>query len=253
MLLAVTRLPSSSDSFQKAAVITGLSAADVQRRCAGTLPRVLLLDADEGRLANLRSQLQTLGFSVLLVDPAQVPGDDQRIVARSLELDASGLVVIEGTGSESRHVVPASSIELLQRGLRAASQVKTTTTTERKFAAGRAILTGGLALTKKVQTTTTTREENREPFVVVHRNDGNPDVVLYEHRLDYRFLGKQMQPTSRGNLEATVAKVRALAPGAPLETRVQQPGFVQGLPAFGAVEPVDLALYLVRMARAGGN
>lgn len=253
MLLAVVRLPTSPDAFQKAASITGLIAADVQRRTAGTLPRVLLLDADEGKLSNMGRQLQALGFGVLLVDPAQIPGDDQRIIARTLELDASGMVVIEGTGNETRHVVPVSAIELLQRGQRSASQVKTTTTTARKFDAGRAILSGGLALTKKVQTTTTTREESREPFLVVHCKDGSPDVVLYEHRLDYRFLGKQMQPTSRGNLEATIARIRAMVPAVPLDDRVQRPGFVQGLPAAGAVEPVDMALYLVRRARAGGN
>lgn len=249
MILAIVRLPSSPDAFDRAAAATGLSAADIRRRAAGVLPRVLMLDADVARMTMLRDELAIMGFTTVLVDPEQVPGDGDRVVARLIETTAGGFVVHAGTGTTTRHEVPVAALELVQRGMRVMSEVHTTTTQERKFAGGRALISGGLVMTKKVQTTSTQREETREPFVLLQRWDGEPDVILYEHRLDYRGLGKEMQPTSRANLELTLAKVRAAAPAVPFDDRVVRPGFVQGLPAIGSVEPVDLALHMVRVAR----
>ncbi len=249
MLLVVVSAPSLPDPLARAAAITGLSVADVQRRLAGILPRVLMLDADSGRLASIRAQLAPLGFVLVIVDVAQVPSDDQRIVARTLGLGAGELVVIEGVGAQKRYVIPAAAIDLLQRGARISSETKTTKSTERKVALGRAVMTGGLVLTKKVEKTETQKLESREPFVLVGRCDGGPDVILYEKRLDYRFLGKDMQPTANGNLALTLTKIRALAPAAPFDDRAIRPGFVVGLPPVSA-EPVDLAVHLVRAARA---
>lgn len=249
MLLIVARAPSSADALSRAAPIAGLIVADLQRRLAGVLPRVLLLDASADKLRDIGAKLNLLGFLIAVVDPTDVPTDDQRIVPRSLVLGTSELVTVEGVGAETRRSIPASAIDLFQRGARATRETKTTKTSERKFALGRAVVSGGLVMTKKVERTDTSTVETREPFVLVQRNDGGPDMIIYEKRLDFRFLGAQMQPTSHGNLERVLANLRALAPTAPLDDRVQRPGFVTGLPPVG-VEPVDLALHLVRVARA---
>ena len=122
------------------------------------------------------------------------------------------------------------------------------TTSERRFAPVKALLSGGLLLTKKVERTAVKTSEHPEWFVLVQRNDGGPDIIIYERRIDYRFLGAEMLPSSRGNLELVFARLRALAPGVATDDRVGQPGFVAGLPACRA-DPVDLALVLVALAR----
>ena len=38
-----------------------------------------------------------------------------------------------------------------------------------------------------------------------------PDIIIYERRIDYRFLGADMLPSSRGNLELVCARLRTLA------------------------------------------
>jgi len=68
---------------------------------------------------------------------------------------------------------------------------------------------------------------------------------------DYRFLGADKQPASHANLERTLVRLRALAPAAPVDDRVAKPGFVGGLP-LTSCDPVDLALYLVTLARTAG-
>jgi hypothetical protein len=248
MLLIVVRTPSKPDAVSIAASAAGLPLAEARLRLTGVLPRVLVADRDEGKLAAIGQALATAGFATAVVDPRAAPGDEDRIVARSLAFGSGELVVVEGVGVETRHTLSASAFELIQRGTRVTRSEKTTTTSHRKLDLGRAVMTGGLIMTKKVEKSSTQASEVREPFVVIHRTDGGRDVVLYEKRIDFRFLGPQMQPTSRGNLEATLVRLKALAPGVPFDERVAKPGFASGLPSAGA-DPVDLALHLVRIAR----
>jgi hypothetical protein len=246
VLLAVISIPSSPDARQGAARATGLALADVNRRLAGVLPRVLLPALPADRVDDTEAALEALGFVVVAFDPALVPGDDQRLVARGLQLESGGLVLIDAQGA--RHVCPASSMALLQRGIRTSRTTEEVKTSERKFSVGRAVLSGGLMLSKKVDSTTVKTTETAEAFLLVQRHDGQADVMLYERRLDYRFLGPKMQASSRANLEVVWAHLRSLAP-TKVDDRAVRPGFVSGL-AHLPGDPVDLALYLVTLARA---
>lgn len=247
MLLAIFHVPAEPSALQRVADSAGMHVVDVRRRLAGPMPRVLFADVDQARVRAVAASLAAAGVAVAAVDPADIPGDGQWIVARRLELAPGRLVVIEGVGAETRHELPAGAITLVQRARRREIETETVETTERKLSAGRALASGGLLLHKKVKTTTTRTSESVQSFALVQRSDGGPDVALYEQKLAYRFLGADMQPSSRGNFEQTIARVRALAPAAALDTRASQPGFLNGLAGFG-VDPVDLALHLVRLA-----
>lgn len=255
MFLAVFQIPAGPAALQDAAAVAGMHVVDVRRRLVGMLPRVLLADVDGERLAGACQALEARGFTAAVVDPASVPGDGQRIVARGLVLPpdapADRFLVIEGSGSETRHEVPIAAVTLLQRGARAEVETETVQTTERKLAPGRALLTGGLVMRKKVAKTTTQTRESHEPFLLLHRSDGGRDIVLYERKLGYRFLGSEMQPSSRGNFERTIACLRALTGDVPLDARMARSGFVNGLAGSGA-DPVDLGLHLVRLAHVRG-
>jgi hypothetical protein len=248
MLLAVARIPDRADARAQAAQVSGLALADLNRRLAGTLPRVLF--AGPGPAAEtLGAQLEALGFGVLTCDPAVVPGDGDRVVARRIEFSGGALVATDARGETHRCAPPA--IAILQRGTRVSTSSEKVTTSERKFDVGRAVLSGGLLLTKKVAQTTVKTNETAEPFLLLQRRDGEPDLIFYERRIDYRALGPEMQPSSRGNIELLWTKLKAMAPAA-VDDRVGRPGFVSGLPATSA-DPVDLALYLVALARLSGT
>lgn len=247
MLLVVLRLPSSAAAFAQVAAATGLGLADVRARLTGPLPRPLLLDADGDRAQRAVEALETLGFGVLAFDPAAVPKDDERLVARGIELGARRLVVSDGAG-EREEIDPAGLI-LIQTGARSATKTETTKKSERRFAPARAILSSGLILTKKVETEVKRSTTSEERFAVFHRADGGRDVIVYERRLDYRFLGADQQPSSHANLQRFLECVRALAPHAPHDDRVARPGLVASLRNFSAsTDPVDVALMVVLLA-----
>jgi len=244
MLVAISRIPERADARALAAKATGLALADLNRRLAGTLPRVLFPGGADPAVVD---QLEALGFGVLTCDPAAVTGDDERVVARRIEFAGPALVVADGKGQT--HRCGPAEIALLQRGIRVATAQEKVTTSERKLDFGRAVLSGGLMLTKKVQQTTVKTTESAEPFLLVQRRN-DPDVILYERRLDYRPLGAEMQPASRANLEVVWNKLKAMAPDR-VDDRITRPGFVNGLPMTSA-DPIDLALMLVSLARLSG-
>jgi hypothetical protein len=235
-----------SDARATAARILGLTLADVNQRLAGRLPRVLMHESSPEQAERHVHALEQAGFVVVTVDPALVPDDDQRIVARRLEFTPDALVAFDQQGTP--HRCPIRSIALFQRGLRRDKTTTKVKVSERHLDVKKALLTGGLLLTKKVERTDLKISETEEAFVLLERNDGAPDVMLYERQLDYRFLGSDMAPSSRTNLDRTWARCKAFAPKAATDERLLQPGFIAGLPRT-STDPVDLALALITLAR----
>jgi hypothetical protein len=246
VLLAIARIPESAEARTRAAAAAGLALADLNRRLAGTLPRVLLPAVPDDRGQGLAEALEELGFGVLTCDVAAVPTDDDRVVARRVELAPDTLIVADSRNQS--HRIPGRAINLLQRAVRVTRTEAKVTTTERRLSLGKAVLTGGMMLTKKVEKTALNAVETHEPLLLLGRGDGEPDVILYERRIDYRHMGAEMQPSSRANLERLWTWLCRLAAPETIDDRVSRPGFITGLPATAA-DPVDLGLYLVALAR----
>jgi len=228
------------------ASVASISVSDVKLRLTGTLPRVLLSDTNAEHVRDLAAELDRNGFVTLVCDPADAARDEDRIVARQLELSSSGFVVIERT--LARHPVSGDAITLLQRGWRSSTTRETVATSERKISLGRVVLTGGLLVSKKVRKSSVQVSESREAFLLVQRLGSLPEIILYEKQLDYRFLCAEIQPAAYGNLMLSMERIRSIAPRAPLDERVAQSGFVQRLEPVAVGHPLDLALHLVKLA-----
>jgi hypothetical protein len=149
------------------------------------------------------------------------------------------------------HACPFAEVWLIQRGARIHTFTELEKTTKRQLNLGGAILSGGLILTKKVTKTTERTTHSKEPFLLLQRDDGAPDLMIYEHRISYQCLGPEMGPSTLGNLGLLMTRFQTLCPQAPLDDRVGRPGFVAGLPILG-VDAVDLGLHLVSEARRRG-
>ena len=246
VLLAVVGVPLDADARKSAALALELAPADLNRRLAGTLPRVLASGLSPERAARLGVELDVLGFTVITCDPRAAPGDDERVVARRVDFADWALVVTDAPGNT--HTCSPEEMGLFQRGVRRSRRSTKVTTSERRFAAGKALLSGGLLLTKKVEKTTVKTSESEESFLLIERTDGEPDIIVYERRVNFGFLGPAMLPSSRGNLDPVWRQLCAMAPAVATDDRVAEPGFVRGLPVTRA-DPVDLALLLVALAR----
>jgi hypothetical protein len=246
VLLAVVKVPVEPTARLAAARLTGLAPADFDRRLVGVLPRILLTGATPEQADRLAPALEELGFAVLCFAPEAVPGDEDRVIAHRLEVAGGELVVEDAAGNRQR--CPAGAVALLQRAVRVRHSSWKTKQVDRKLDIGKAILSGGLMLTRKVERTTVHHRESEEALLLVERADGAPDILIPERGMDYRFLGADMLPSSRANLERVWGRLRELAPQAAVDERMARPAFVSSLP-LTAVDPVDLGLYLVSLSR----
>jgi hypothetical protein len=186
----------------------------------------------------------------VVFDPAQVPTDEERLSAHTLERRGSVLAV-QAHEHGPWHELPGSSVVLIQRGVRSSVTVHQEKKKERKLDLGKALLTGGLLFGKTVEKTTTRTESAQSSFLVLLRDDGEPDVVLHERQLNYRFLGAAMEPASAVNLTRTQQLVQAVAPRAAVDDRAARPGFTLGFAATGR-DAVDVALHAVHLAHLMG-
>jgi hypothetical protein len=249
VLLIIANAPIDPLARTRGAQLAGLPPADFSRRLAGTLPRVLLAAVPVEQIGALVDEFESLGFAAFSCDPAAAPDDDDRLLVRGIAFESGVVAFLDAQGN--RHPCAGATVSLIQRGVRVVTTSETVTTSERRLDVGKAVLSGGLMLTTKVKKQSVKTEETREAFVLVQRNDGQPDAIIYERRVDYRFLGAAKQPASHANLERTLTDLRVLAPHSPVDDRVAKPGFVTGLPITSS-DPVDLALYLVTLARTRG-
>jgi hypothetical protein len=247
MFIAIARIPPGPAALPKAARLTGMTLADVSRLLAGTLPRVLVRATEDG--TGLARALEAEGFVAFLGPDPGIPSDQQRVVARDLELSPEALTAIDRSGQ--RHLCPPSAVGAYLRGVRRLETTELQTSTQRKLDLGKALLTGGLSVTKKVTTTTERTTEEKQAFLLILRNDDQPPIMLHERRLNYRCLGTGIQPSTFGNFTALLARLRSFAPAAPLDDRMTRPGFLTGLPPL-SVDPADLAIFLVSQARSRG-
>ncbi len=246
MLLVVLHGPPPTPLlFEAVAAATGLSPIDVRQRLAGQGPWVLMVAADAETLHARVPSLSNLGLRALVCDPDLVTDDDDRILVRQLAFLPAHFQItdVSGKSFECAH----GAVSLLQIGRRTHTKVETTQTTQRRFSPAKALLTGGLSLTTKHTTSETRATQTDERFLLLVRSDHEPDLMLYERRMDYRFLGHEVQPSSFANLERVATLVRECT-RAPLDERLNVPGFVSRLPKVGP-DPTDLALHLVQLAR----
>jgi len=199
MFVAIALIPEGPEALAQAAALSGLARADVSRLLAGTLPRVLCRQTGEG--ARLVQALEGAGFVAFTGEPAAIPTDAHRVVARNLELGPQGLVAVDGRGG--RHDCPYAALHTLFRGSRPLVTSETVKTTERRLAMGKALLTGGLSVTKKIETVSERTTTAKEAFVLLQCWPDRPEIILYEHRLNYQCLGADLQPSTLGNQAAS--------------------------------------------------
>ncbi len=242
MLLVVLERPPSAEAIPEAAALSGLSPSDVVLRLTGTLPRVLLANASAERVAQLATSLDRLGFVTAACDPTRVTRDEDRVRVRTLEPMDAGFVALDRRGQA--HPCPASSVALLQRGLRREVDGLGNPVTRR----GLLQWTPLGALLSRFGRTSARNVERHDPLLVVQRSDGAPDLVLYQNRLSYAFLAGALQRTAAANFALTVDWLRARAPMAPYDERAAHLLYLSALPP-APLDPSDLALHLVALDR----
>ncbi len=148
-VVAVTRWGSPlQEELPELAARLEMVAYDLRLRLAGGLPAVFARVEDEAEAAEHVEFLRARGHGAVACDAEAVPGPEDQLVPVDFEPTETAL---RGTSIEGRRFeLPYTDILALVHVACVTSAEHTVTTQHKKFAPGRALLSGGMALRKKV-------------------------------------------------------------------------------------------------------
>jgi hypothetical protein len=191
------------------------------------LPAIVLATPEPERARALLRKIRERGHGAVAFDGAAVVPSGDMVPLRRCRLEPDGL----GAESPGGLGVPAAPAEIIERLpfddilalIRATHRRRIETkaeVTERQFGIGRAVASGGLLLTKKVTREETRVIDERDQVLYIFRKSGERPWLLYERSSGYGWLGDMLAPSSLQNFVASVALLRARAPGAAYDERL---------------------------------
>jgi hypothetical protein len=212
-VVAVTRWgPPLQEELPALAARLGMVAYDLRLRLAGGLPVVFTRVEDGIEAAGHVEFLRARGHGAVSCDASAVTGPEGQLVPRDFELTATAL---RGFTTEGRPFeLPYTEISALVHVAFLTSAEHTITTQEKKFAPGRAVLSGGLVLRKNVDRIDKTVSQEEEHAIYIFCRSHPAPYVWKELTLRYEGLGDQRQLTVTQNFAVLSQRLRALAPHA---------------------------------------
>lgn len=194
----------------------GVTAYEAGVMLRAPSPIVLLRTEDRARALDVLGRLRARGHEAVACDLAAVVSSDAMFQPRSFRFEGSDFIGV-GAGQEQRLALPDALAFI--RALHVTRTEDTVVDKQRKLNLASVGLTGGL-IPMKTKTTETTRvTQEREPVLYLYRNDGVA-WLLRSSDLRYDGLGAEMKPSQVENFEVLLARLRALAPTVPFDTRL---------------------------------
>jgi len=216
----------------------------VRVRVPGKGPLIVAVYAEKNFAIEKAEKLCAAGFRTLVLGHDQVETDSARIVVRKFLLKDSEIGFEERTGSPMS--IAYDLIRVIIRGIRIVRTTETETVKDRKFDAGRAILTGGLALTKSVSLRQQSVSEIREGFIYLYSDKQRP-LVFLESALQYESLGPSLQASHAANFTFLVAELKRRCASAVYDDRLVNKAAQTLLlgPRFDPEKHLDMAITLL--------
>jgi hypothetical protein len=219
-LVAIVRTPERiEEAAGVLAVASGIALAEARMRLAPE-PPTLLTRLEPAKADALVVALRGAGLAALAV-PVGVPGDRDRLVARSFSFDDAGVTLTARSGESAQ--MAWTEVAAILRGVRSSRSEVERTEKSRNFSVGAALATSGLKITRTSTRTVRSSEESSEQVVFVYSRGGRT-ALLAERELDFSCLGSGMSPSSTANMVEVARRLRTKAPSAFYDERLLRLG-----------------------------
>lgn len=191
----------------------GIVAYEARMLVAAGYPAIVATVADASRAYELVAKLRAHGGDAIGCDASEVVSSETMVALDRFTLDAGGV-----TAGEAR--LEWSDVLCLLRATHRGRTETETQTSERKFSAGRSLLTGGLSNTTTVTKHAKESSDSREPVLYVFRRSGATPWILREQGTHYEGLGAALARTTIENFATTCRALRESAPHAFYDERL---------------------------------
>ncbi|MBW2700471.1 MAG: hypothetical protein JRF33_06590 [Deltaproteobacteria bacterium] len=220
-----------NEELMALAPLLGETAYDLRLRMAGPAP---VLVGQRLSLDQARDLLQVLlgrGHGAVAFEAKKVL--DRAQIQRPRRIGIDGDILSLRTPDE-RRALDLKQIFCLLLAVHRSHEESSETIKQKKFSAGRAVMTGGLIRNKKKKVTITQSEDHRERVLYLFRRDGLQTIALHESLLIMEAEAEAIEATRNSNFTALLERIRQAAPHANYDERLSLPRKLDeiDLPAF---------------------
>lgn len=220
-LVALTRWSSEHGLEQELPMLAqamGLALYDARLKLAAPLPAVLASFTILERAQELLALVRRRGHGAVACEASAAPTPERSLSCRGFVLESDAFL---GTDDQRRSfTLPYAQILGIVRAMELSSETQTFETAEKKFALGRALLSGGVMMNKTVMKSETSASSDRQQVAYVFQSAGPEPLLLKENHLSYEGLGAQRTSTARRSFEALLAALQHHAPSAMYDERL---------------------------------
>lgn len=249
--------PSSNvdaDLVSRVASIIGKTPYETRLLLAGEVPRVIAhFDSTEVAEPLVRA-LRDLGLAAMACPNHELRRIPETFVAQTLEFSEKEVLFQDSAGREKR--IAGSDVFLALVG-RIESYLEVETTKQQiKFSLPRTLLMGGIPVWRPVNRKTSTHSVQTESFVRLYSAQSpEPRVDIFQHHVNYSFLGPKIAASSPANFGALVRRLRDVLSPAIFDERLARPSALatSSHRGWAEVEMTCKLIYLFHMARSDHN
>lgn len=207
------------------ATIINKSPSQTHLLLAGEVPQVI---GDYGSIQIAESiirSLRNLGLVAIACRDSELRRFPQTFKAQTLEFREKELLFQDSAGREKR--ITENNIFLVLVGRIETSVEIETTKQKTKFSLPRTLLMGGIPMWRRVDEKTTTHSTQAECFARLYeRKSLDPSVDIFQHHMNYSFLGVKIAASSFTNFGTVVLGLRAVFPQAIFDNRLAKPSML---------------------------
>jgi hypothetical protein len=224
--------PTNLDANLVRSVATVINKSPFHTRLllASEVPQVIAhydsIQIAESIIQNLRN----LGIAAIACRDSELRQFPQTFKAQTLEFREKEVLFRDSAGREKRIV--ENNIFLVLVGRIETSVEVETTKQKTKFSLPRTLLMGGIPIWRRVDEKTTTHSIQAECFARLYeRKSSNPSVAIFQHHMNYSFLGTKVAASSFTNFGTVVLRLREVFPQAIFDNRLAKPSALTTSPS----------------------
>jgi hypothetical protein len=204
------------------ATIINKSPYDTRLLLAGGIPKIIAHYDDIKIAESVIRDLHDLGLVAIACRDSELRQLSQGFKAQTLEFKAKEVLFRDHNGREKR--IGDNNVFLILEGRIQNSAEVETTKPKTKFSLTRTLLTGGIPMWRKVDEKTKERTIQGEYFARLYdRKSPEPIVDVFQHHMNYSFLGTTIAASSIINFGTVILKLRELFPQAIFDDRLVKP------------------------------
>ncbi len=205
--------------MEKVAAILNKDPYDTSLLLTGGIPRIIAHCHNTETAESIAQSLRDLGLIVIVCKDSELRKPSQSFTAHALEFRDEEVLFRDRAGQVRR--MDSRDVFLIIKGrIRTYTEAKTIKN-KMKFSLAATLLTGGIPIWRKVKEETTVVSHQAELFIRLYdRKSAEPRVKMFQHYIDYSFLGAKITSSSLINFDALMTQLRGVFPQAIFDDRL---------------------------------